>query len=129
MGRPSGRVCAMVDRRDGYRCVRCGRSLASFPGSRHHRRMRSQSDRTHAHDVENLILLCGSGTTGCHGWVHAHPADAYALGLLVHSYEDPAETPVDTWFGRVTPTPDGGYRKAGGEQPEPAENPDEWSHL
>lgn len=40
------------------------------------------------------MLLCGSGTTGCHGWVHGHPAEAYRLGLLVHSWHEPAAVPV-----------------------------------
>lgn len=43
------------------------------------------------------MLLCGSGTTGCHGWVHGHPREAYRLGLLVHSWHEPATVPV---FGR-----------------------------
>ena len=44
--------------------------------------------------TENLLQLCGSGTTGCHGWVHAHPARAYRLGYLVHMGKDPATIPV-----------------------------------
>lgn len=28
----------------------------------------------------NGVPLCGSGTTGCHGWCEAHPVDAELLG-------------------------------------------------
>lgn len=42
----------------------------------------------------NGIGLCGSGTTGCHGWVHAHPAESYRLGYLVHSWDDPEDIPL-----------------------------------
>lgn len=46
------------------------------------------------------MLLCGSGTTGCHGWVHGHPAEAYRLGWLVHSWHDPASVPLPGMGGR-----------------------------
>jgi hypothetical protein len=55
----------------------------------------------------NLLLLCGSGTTGCHGWIESHRETAYALGLLVHRGGDPAATPVRTIHGRVLLLPDG----------------------
>lgn len=32
------------------------------------------------HRLENLLLMCGP----CHRWVHAHPAAAYAAGLMAH---------------------------------------------
>jgi len=31
----------------------------------------------------NGIIACGSGTTGCHGWIESHRADARDLGYLV----------------------------------------------
>ncbi|SDL15101.1 hypothetical protein SAMN05428985_11071 [Nocardioides sp. YR527] len=46
----------------------------------------------------NLITLCGSGTTGCHGWVEANPTMGRHLGLSVSRYGlPPAEVPVLTW--------------------------------
>ncbi|MCH9274980.1 HNH endonuclease [Bifidobacterium amazonense] len=76
--------------RDSYRCVICGRDLdAQWSGySIHHRRLRSHGgvDLNHA---SNLICLCGSGTTGCHGDVHADPDLAYRHGWLVHAWADP----------------------------------------
>lgn len=99
----------MVDDRDGRRCVRCGRSLYAVGGSRHHRKLRSQCTRVEKHQVQNLILLCGSGTTGCHGFVHAHPTIAYENGWCVKSFQDSLEVPVRTWHGLVYLTADGKY--------------------
>lgn len=31
----------------------------------------------------NLLVICGSGTTGCHGYVESHRAEAYQNGWLV----------------------------------------------
>lgn len=99
----------MVDDRDGRRCVRCGRSLYAVGGSRHHRKLRSQCTRVEKHQVQNLILLCGSGTTGCHGFVHMHPTIAYENGWCVKSFQDQLEVPVRTWHGLVYLTTDGKY--------------------
>lgn len=41
-----------------------------------------------------LMHLCGSGTTGCHGWVEHNRALSYELGLLVRMGQDPAKNPV-----------------------------------
>lgn len=94
MSAPSKAVCDAVDRRDDFRCQRCGASLQVTSGSRHHRMRR----RDGGHSPAQLILLCGSGTTGCHGWVHSHPAAARALGLIVPALRrpplEPDEVPV-----------------------------------
>jgi hypothetical protein len=45
----------------------------------------------------NLITLCGSGTTGCHGWVEEHPLEAREFGWAVRRGRDPAEVPVLTF--------------------------------
>lgn len=42
----------------------------------------------------NGLDLCGSGTTGCHGWVESHPAAATALGWRVQSWRNPLMVPV-----------------------------------
>lgn len=84
------KVVEMVKKRDNQSCTRCGR----HGGNVHHRRMRSQSPKAVVHNVENLIVLCGSGTTGCHGWVHANPAESYENGWLVRSYQEPEFEPV-----------------------------------
>lgn len=84
-------ICA---RRDMQCCVRCGKPLYGSMASLHHRRMRSHG-WSGLHEASNLIWLCGSGTQGCHGYVHMHPAEAYAHGYLVHSYDDPHKIPVE----------------------------------
>lgn len=52
------------------------------------------------HSPANVIELCGSGTTGCHGWVHQHVAEAERLGLIVPLGRDPRKVPVLDWRGR-----------------------------
>lgn len=106
MSNPPKSVTDQVDARDAQRCVKCGRPLVG--GSRHHRQLRSQGGK---HTVENIVLMCGSGTTGCHGFVHAHPAEARDMGWIVPSWEEPDETPMLTWRGWVLLTADGGLRR------------------
>jgi len=95
--------------RDSHRCFRCPRWLGlHWPGySCHHRQTRAVGPDT----LDNRIMLCGSGTTGCHGWVHAHPAEAREHGWIVSRYvSDPAEVPVLHWQrGLVYLTTDGRY--------------------
>jgi hypothetical protein len=83
--------------RDESRCVRCGRY---FPDglNLHHRQLRSQGGKNVA---SNLIAACGSGTTGCHGFIHGHPKIAIEAGWIVPSWADPAESPMQTWRGLV----------------------------
>lgn len=96
MNQPPVKVTAAVDQRDARSCVRCGVSLEVVSGSRHHRQRR----RDGGHSVENLVLLCGSGTTGCHGWVHANPTRAIAVGLIVPTWvREIALVPVPTVSG------------------------------
>lgn len=64
--------------------------LAGQMFSRHHRQLRRHGD----HSAANLILLCGSGTTGCHGWVHANPALSYEMGWLLKGWQTPEVEPV-----------------------------------
>lgn len=42
----------------------------------------------------NGILLCGSGTQGCHGWVESERSVAEMLGYLVPQGARPADVPV-----------------------------------
>ncbi|UQN29451.1 HNH endonuclease [Brachybacterium kimchii] len=97
-------VAELVRWRDRDQCQRCGVYTAG--GSIHHRQGRGGDS---PHSPANLVLLCGSGTTGCHGWVHAHPAAAYAAGLMVRRLGilTPAEVPITTPRGEVYLLPDG----------------------
>ena len=99
-----------IDRRDRQRCARCGVIIWSG-GSRHHRKFKS---RRGGDEVSNGLLLCGSGTTGCHGWAHSNPRSARMTGFAVESHEDPRLVPVKhgiygvVWlddFGGVSSTP------------------------
>lgn len=84
--------------RDGYRCVRCGRTIEGERGtawSLQHRRPRGMggTKRFDANSPVNLIALCGSATTDCHGHVESYRAEAYANGWLVSIHSDPAKVP------------------------------------
>ena len=81
---------ALIDRREQQRCARCGVVIWAG-GSRHHRKFKS---RRGGDEVSNGVLLCGSGTTGCHGWAHHNPIAAREAGFAVGQSEDPRLVPV-----------------------------------
>lgn len=86
--------------RDGYRCVCCGTPINGERGrdwSLHHRQPRGMGGAKHrpmAHTPANLIAVDGCGTTGCHGYIETHRAEALEKGWLVSKHSDPATTPV-----------------------------------
>lgn len=88
--------------RDGQECLRCGRNLYGIPASVHHRLPRSAGTKAQVDRVENLTLLCGSGTTLCHAHVHANPRESYATGFLIRRGSDPASRPLLTQTGMMT---------------------------
>lgn len=101
---PSTRTKQLVADRAGYCCEICGLSLHdgtywAEPHSFHHRRprgmggTRDQASNTPA----NLLLLCGTGTTGCHGRIERDRSTAYVFGWLVTQGTDPVLTPVWVW--------------------------------
>lgn len=55
-------------------CVRCGHRAASWQ----HRVSKGRFGPT---DRFNCVPLCGSGTTGCHGWAEHNVVDARAAFL------------------------------------------------
>jgi len=107
---------ALVIARAGGRCERCG----GIGRSIHHRKKRSHLPKGQQWCPTNLVLLCGSGTTGDHGWVEANPSDAEKEGWHVRPWDDPAEIPVkrlrSEWMLLL---PDGGMTD--GEPPEKGE--------
>ncbi|RSX52672.1 HNH endonuclease [Bifidobacterium callimiconis] len=92
---PTTNTRRTVLNRDGHKCIICEQEIGSrWSGySVHHRRLRSHPF-ARLHEAENLVPLCGSGSDGCHGWVHAHTGAAYRLGYLVRMWADPAGVPV-----------------------------------
>jgi hypothetical protein len=100
----------LVVRRDGYCCVACGVYIGDRPFSIQHRVARGQGG-TNA--LSNLLTLCGSAVTGCHGRCEQRSREMQARGYWLESWQDPAAEPVmicgeqsgvTVWLGA-----DGGY--------------------
>lgn len=91
---------AVIVERDRGACVRCGRpvelSARGIAWSIHHRRPRGMggSRNPAVSAPENGLVLCGSGTTGCHGAVEANRDAARRRGFLVPQWRNPAAVPV-----------------------------------
>lgn len=91
----------VLDRSMGF-CEICGDQLYVWPRgwvgrhSIHHRQPRQMGGtaRTDINSPANLLLLCGAGTTGCHGHIESNRAEAYRNGWLVRASADPAAVPV-----------------------------------
>jgi len=88
---PSRAVRMLVMARDGWRCCRCGNSVIGLPYSVSPRKLRSQENDS---SPSGLILLCGTETLLCRGYVRSHIAESYHAGWLVRGTEDPALVPV-----------------------------------
>jgi 5-methylcytosine-specific restriction protein A len=96
---PTPETRQAVMERDGFRCVRCGNVVFGEPGvgfSLQHRIPRGMggSRDPRLNLPSNLVLLDGSGTTGCHGEVESRRSDAEAAGYLVPRHLDAAVVPV-----------------------------------
>ncbi len=81
---PASKVVDAVRERDQGRCVRCGGPASNT----HHREGRGMGGRKGADSARvngpaYLLSMCGSGTTGCHGWVTEHPAAAEVEGYVL----------------------------------------------
>lgn len=112
---PTSATVGLLYARAGRRCELCGGPLSGLGGwSKHHRRRKGMggSRLPWINDVTNLLLLCGSGITGCHGRVESHRTEAYEVGWLLRDGEHPAEVPVLIHArGSVYLTPDGDYQE------------------
>lgn len=78
----------LLTRRSDGRCEICGRHPAT---NAQHRKNRSQGGTW---DLSNLLHVCGSGTTGCHGKIHARPEASYANGWSVRQAFTPSAVPA-----------------------------------
>ncbi|WP_372733598.1 HNH endonuclease [Nocardioides sp.] len=116
---PTTQVRHIVATRANYRCEGCGLRLHdgntwTEPHSFHHRRPRGAggSRDTATNTPPNLLLLCGTGTTGCHGDIERRREAAYTAGMLVHQGTDPEQQPVRIWWRRLVHlTADGQYQE------------------
>jgi len=104
---PTAATVRLVRERDLGACVRCGTTSNL---TTHHRRARGMggSRWPGINLPANLLTLCGSGTTGCHGTIESYRATARNDGYLVSQHADPADLPVFTWRGWVRIDNDGG---------------------
>jgi hypothetical protein len=98
--RPTKRAFETVVERDQGRCAKCGEEIWGVRGedfSLHHRRPAGSGGdaRPESHGPSNLLLLHGSGTTGCHGEVETDREKAREVGLLVSRFQDPRVEPVE----------------------------------
>lgn len=82
-------VEAQIIERDRGACVRCGAPVVHLERGRawsiHHRRPRGTGGTrvVWVNLAANGVVLCGSGTTGCHGWTERERTKAFNLGFLV----------------------------------------------
>lgn len=81
----------------GGRCAGCGSPQVTAQ----HRRARGKGGTSRAEIGQpgNGVALCGSGTTGCHGWAEHHPAAALLLGWRLDASDDLVGAPFWTRHG------------------------------
>lgn len=116
---PSKLVVQLVYRRDGGRCIRCGRAVQferrGEDWSCQHRRARGSGGdvRPETNLPANLVILCGSATSagGCHQHVESHREEARLAGLSMRWKQDPTRVPLNTWWGAVWLDDKGYWRK------------------
>lgn len=77
----------LLAQRSGGLCEICGKRATNVQ----HRKNRSQGG---GWDLSNLLHLCGTGTTGCHGYIHANPDRSYANGWSVRQAMNPVDSPA-----------------------------------
>ena len=88
MSLPASTVAEVVRRSGG--CCEAGihPDCDGAAAHMHHRQLRRHGDNTAA----NLLAVC----VYCHSWIHAHPAAARDFGLIVRSWENPADVKVSS---------------------------------
>ena len=103
MSGPRKFVRDLVLDRDQGCCVRCGVEVYDPDTDRlfrmyslQHRAPRGMGGTKNPviNSPVNLVTLCGSGTTGCHGWVETHREEARVYGWAVSRHQDPAVVPM-----------------------------------
>lgn len=79
-------------------CQWCGAPIGSGEYSLQHRRARGMGGSRDASTnlAANLVLMCGTGTTGCHGHVESHPREALDRGFRVSQGATPSRIAILT---------------------------------
>lgn len=101
----------LVRARDGHLCQMCGRSIVDYPSSIHHRINKGNGGSAMYERASLLVRMCGTGTTGCHGWVTTEPRRAGLWGWLLPRNNpdiDPTEEAILTYRGWVLLDDEGG---------------------
>lgn len=89
--------------RDQGQCVACGLTVAIEDAddirpvqqySLQHRVARGMGGRSVIDEPHNLVTMCGTGTTGCHGRAERDPEWARSRGYRVDSWDSPETVPV-----------------------------------
>jgi hypothetical protein len=108
---------AQARRRDNNTCVVCGVHVGDG-GNVHHRRNRGMGGSRAANAISNLLVACGSPSSGCHGLLTERPweidAERYGWVLPTNGSADPATVPVlVAWLGWALPLADGSWQALG----------------
>ena len=78
---------------DAARCEKCGDYGIGL--SMHHRKKRGQGG---SWAPSNIVVVCGDGTRGCHGWIEQNPTAANAEGWhLTTGDPDGSVVPIRHW--------------------------------
>lgn len=93
-----GTVLRVLER-DGHACMRCGKAIRGNRGwdwSMQHRLPRGQGGTSNPaiNLPSNLLSVCGSATTLCHGHMESYRTEAEQKGWLVRRGNDPKAQPV-----------------------------------
>jgi len=118
---PDRNTRALVMQRDDWRCADCGdpvKGVAGVDYSIQHRVARGDggSSDPRTNSPANLILLCGSATTGCHRKAESRDAEMHRRGFWLKQSQHPRLERVDHavygWClldddGTVRPVPSG----------------------
>lgn len=115
MSGPTTRIRQIVLERDNHTCQWCGHYVFGEPYSLQHRRARGAggTSRPGANEPANLIVMCGTATTGCHGHIEVAKDSATARGFRLSLHipdEDIPDFPVYTYRGKAWLDNDGGVR-------------------
>ncbi|MBX6749988.1 MAG: hypothetical protein IRY85_10035 [Micromonosporaceae bacterium] len=96
---PDQHTVDTVLERDQHSCGVCGYGLSgtrSVDWSIQHRRPRRQGGdpRPDVNLPSNLFAVHGDGTSGCHGRIESHRAEAYSNGWLLHDGDVPSQEAI-----------------------------------